>query len=298
MAILTQTQAGLDLAALQQELREKVTDSDDRAARAAIASRALVAAILGSHYQRGTYGSFPLGRDPVRNRYLRYIDNTVFDTLGLHCAESDMPSFPEPLRCLGRYSHPNVHGREASSADIRRIRDYLDANNSTYNSPWSWPDIDGFFPRRLMPGANTVYPSGFNRLQGAVVLGEACLGKQHYDCIGLVDNILTTVAGAVIDTGVRGIHNGVAIQVDGVAPPANAADLVPGDILTRIGDDAGSDAHGEHIGIVGVNGHVIDAYGERNGVVCRSYVSTEWERLCRLRHAFLSRCSHATTAAA
>jgi hypothetical protein len=298
MAILTQAQVGLDMAAMEQELREKVSDANDRMARAAIVTRALIAAFTGAHYQRGTFGSFPLGRDPVRNRYLRYIDDTVFDTLGLHCAESDMPNFPEPLRCLGRYSHPDVHGREASPGDIQRIRNYLDTNTSSYVSPWSWPDIDGFFPRRFMPGANTVYPSGFGRLQGAVVLGEACLSKQHFDCIGMVDYILTTVSGDVIDTGIRGIHNGVAIQVETVQPPANAADLVPGDLLTRLGDDASSDARGEHIGIVGVNGHVIDAYGERNGVVCRSYVSTEWERLCRLRRAFLSRCSHVAPAAA
>jgi hypothetical protein len=139
-------------------------------------------------------------------------------------------------------------------------------------------------PRFQPNGRPYVYPRSVERFQNQeFFLGEECLTKMHFDCTGFVNWVLTAVGGSNTTYGIDAIKNrGQLGRVETLQGSLNASNLVPGDLLIK----------GEgHIGIVGVNGHVIDAFGEDYGVVCRDHNhagNNYWTHLCRLGRAAIN----------
>jgi cell wall-associated NlpC family hydrolase len=82
-----------------------------------------------------------------------------------------------------------------------------------------------------------------------LVYGECCLGIRHFDCIGLINWVVSTVA--------KPTHHGIGSIINNTTAVA-FSDVQPGDLLT---------INQTHIGIATGLGTVVQAQGTATGVV-------------------------------
>jgi hypothetical protein len=309
MSILTSSDAARDIPLVVSDIRSKgVTDEAEQHARMVIVEMAIMQAMAGAHYHRGVAGAVPNGSGPLAGPRLAYVNDGDWPSIALHCGGSSFARLPSPIRCLGRYRHPDLGGAgcELTGRD-GPLRRHIEAQSARRLEPALWDSFHGLYPRRIMdedaqshvpppppPDPETGDPThdpygGVRRFFGRLFLGEDCQGKQHFDCIGLVRYVRFSLGGGDLRISIAQVRDGGSWWARSVALPRNPATLMPGDVLTR-------STH--HIGFVGVNGHVIDAFGEENGVVVRSYDSGSWDRVCHLKADAIAELSGAALATA
>jgi hypothetical protein len=214
--------------------------------REAIVRKANEPVLQGAHYLTGCYGAYPESCDPVVGRRLFIIEDPTYENLGIHAAEIRIPNV---YRCAGRYEAVGGCQLDTDRDAVRdRLRKY--AHDNCGCLPGNYPPIEGLYPRYVQ------HPT---RDQMLYVLGESCLNKMHFDCIGFVNWVVSQVIGLPLQFGIR-------MWADSSVGPVMVEDfpfseLLPGDILVKL------TPRPEHIAIVGFQRRLIQAAGFGQGVV-------------------------------
>jgi hypothetical protein len=225
---------------------------------------------------KGCFGNFPGQADEVKSppRWLKLADNLNWRELAIHAAEFNQ------VRCIGR----------SYAEEVRFTGAYFYLEDSARNDPYyqsiqqyvaglagkspdqflSW-DNTGFNPRRESPG-------------GRIYIGEDCRDRLHFDCIGLVDWVLTKTFDMPFDCGIGQFHSGSGgTNVDTYQGLPAQSDLRAGDILV---------SNPSHIALVTGSCELVHACGERWGVR-RTPLSfgeipyTRYNAVCRIKRSFL-----------
>lgn len=253
--------------------------AEERGVRAQIVNWAGWA--VGAHYLKGCFGNFPGAGDDVKKppRELKLTEELGWDKFAIHTAER------EGLRCTGRYYAEEVRftgarfcltDAERRHPHYRSLQEYVRGLEGESPDQYrSWENT-GFYPRREREG-------------GPIYIGEDCRGRMHFDCIGLVDWVLTKTFNVQFDCGIGHFYGGSGpSNVDTYHGSPPQGELEPGDILV---------SSPSHIALVVTRTQLIHAVGERWGVRLTPLSFGErpfssYNALCRLRRSFLRQRGH------
>ncbi len=248
-------------------------NDETRNKRLQLVDAALAQVEARGHYLTGCFGAMPGGADIVRRRQLRLGHDAGWDNLAIRAREHNAVGGRGTLRCSGRFG--TGLGREIGRdrATQQRVRDYLAEYSS--RDPSQWPLFDGAgYPRKAWDEFNS---------QDIYVLGEDCAGKPHFDCIGFINWVVTSVTGHTTTySSSQWATSGVA-PVSAVEGRPLERNLEPGDLLIR------SEGRIPHIVMVGRDHELIEAAGIRVGVVRSRFDPSRFGHHSRLTNRFLGR---------
>jgi hypothetical protein len=247
-------------------------DPSTRDIRNRIADTAQGQADRGAHYLMGCFGAAPGGTDNVRHRRLELGEHTEWDNLAIHAGEHRNMDRPEPIRCAGRFER--AHGQIISGTALeRRVRDYLAAHAA--EPVLNWPMFDGVgYPRKAWDEFQERY---------LWVIGEDCRNKNHFDCLGFVNWVLTQIKGSPVTYGAEQWVNTNLAPITIREGTPQLSDLQPGDLLVRLR----SGERIPHIVLVGHSQTVVEAAGIRAGVVKQACDVNRFTHHCRLTNRWL-----------
>lgn len=202
---------------------------------------------VGAHYLWGGRGEIP-GQGTacsLPGRNVRMAPDS-FDPQAPAVRTAFHPLFR--ATCAGRWGNKSG-GRPFMPRDADLIG-YLEQQK--FKPPERVQDYFGFTPRKV---------SGGNYTDQALVWGEPCDGKRHFDCVGFLNWIMSNARNSafvwdIIDYRLKYASQDFALITDNFRPSANA--LRPGDVACN-GD--------EHIGFVLSATELVEAMDARNGVV-------------------------------
>ena len=230
---------------------------------------------IGAHYLKGCFGNIPGQVDEVKNRrLLKRVDDLNWSSLAIHAAEWD------GIRCTGRFYAQDVRftgqlfkleDGDRTSPYYNKLQDYVAGLDRNFPDGFPSWDRTGFYPRR-------------ERAEGPIYIGEDCRDRQHFDCIGLVDWVLTKTFNRPFDCGIKQFYESTGstnVDVYQRSPPQ--AELRAGDILVSFPS---------HIALVASPCELIQAFGERWGVLRTPLSFGErpfgsYNALCRITRSFL-----------
>jgi cell wall-associated NlpC family hydrolase len=208
---------------------------------------------IGAHYLWGACGATPGNKDgmPGRPGAVELVpDNLNLDKQN-PCLKAASCSVAGLFICGGRYE--KVGNRVLNQKD-EQLRKYLDGLKKKHQSQWEpmerFNNI-GLWPRNIRGGG-----------AGTIVLGESCIGKRHFDCVGFVNYCLSIVLRSSIQLAIEA-------WTEQVPEVKDENDDRPGDILT-IGT--------KHIGFATGDGWVIHAKETASGVVREPLKRGSWRR--------------------
>lgn len=219
--------------------------------------------LVGSHYLTGAAGATPGDvNGAIYRRGEVGLAAPKFDPKApcIHAAESNIEGHSI---CGGRWS---AFGRDARSSDWD-LTHYLAEQEAQYKKGGK---IEPFYE---------VYSPRLTKVKGTVsqlAWGEDCRGKRHFDCVGLVNYLLTAVCNIKKSYMEKGFS--ASIQQHKGSTKAIAAGDSPasGDILYKkmMHPDGGSH---DHIGLLLHDGSVIQAEQTSVGVTLKTYNGTAWD---------------------
>lgn len=204
---------------------------------------------VGEHYLWGGRGEIPGGGTacslPARNVSMA---PDSFDQHAPIVRTAIHPLFN--AYCAGRWGTKSG-GRPFDPRDTDLIN-YLEQQK--FKPPERVQDYFGFTPRKVSGGQYTDI---------ALVWGEPCNGKRHFDCVGFLNWILSNAFGSAFVWNISDYRTRYASQnqhFDLVAERFNPQShkLLPGDIAV-----SGT----EHIGFVVSPNELVEAMDARHGVV-------------------------------
>ena len=202
---------------------------------------------VGEHYLWGGRGEIPGGGTAcsLPSRNVRMAPDS-FDPRAPIVRTAFHPVFD--ASCAGRWG-AKPGGRPFNPRDTDLIG-YLEQQK--FKPPESVQDYFGFTPRRV---------SGGHYTDTALVWGEPCDGKRHFDCVGFLNWILSNALGSAFVWDISDYREKYASRsFEVVAEHFNAQShgLLPGDIAV-----SGT----EHIGFVVSPHELVEAMDARHGVV-------------------------------
>ncbi len=245
-----------------------VTASDRRK----LADFAMQIARAGGHFLNGTQGAMPGFSDGPLDRHvmarpLRFSPSAPM----LQAA-----GFGEST-CMGRHLVTGGHAM-VSSADLKALALYLHEQESIFVLGGSETDLQPFDRRK---GTTGLLHSLFPRKVGSqIILGERCLGKRHFDCIGFVNFCLSKVMSPKWNRSFG--------QYKRDFGPVPAAALQPGDIVIRIKDEIGPDgkpAPTNHAGICVQSAGktlILNCAAGSQGLIMSAYSTVRWPHRRRI----------------
>lgn len=186
---------------------------------------------VGCHYVWGGAGNVP---DQANGAYYR--TNAVhmhFDDLSRGRAGNE-PGRQQPILYAAwcRVDGDKVCAGRSSLAAVQALPDGTKLNASPINpQAYRWPR-----PSDVVNGASVVY-------------GECCVGIRHFDCIGFINWVVSSVA--------KPTHHGISSIINNTTS-VDFSQVQPGDLLT---------INQTHIGIATGAGTVVQAQGTATGVV-------------------------------
>ncbi|MEQ9406625.1 MAG: NlpC/P60 family protein [Fuerstiella sp.] len=215
----------------------------------------------GAHYLTYTFGAMPGQADGITGRFLSLVNDLNWPTLAVKTAEFNH------LRCVGRYAKVNGErqnrptSRPPTSGDLavwlesaRGAPEFGPLHEQPQLIRNRIPGIRGvFYPRR-----HVIHRSHCPSRQeedtcspNFVYLGESCVGKLHFDCVGFICYVFTEALGRQVRYGLNNWPaQGREIELQAVQP---------GDLILWPG----------HIALVESNSgrlRIVHANGDRRGV--------------------------------
>ncbi len=233
----------------------------DQKTQAVLTARART--LVGSHYLTGAAGATPGNADgAVYRRGEVGLAAPKFDPKApcIHAAESSIEGHSI---CGGRWS---TFGREARASDWD-LTHYLTEQEAQYKKGGKIDPFYEVYSPRLTKVKGTV---------GALAWGEDCRGKRHFDCIGLLNYLLTSVCDIKASYAEKGFSGSIQQHKANTKAIAAGDAPVSGDILFKkmMHPDGGSH---DHIGLLLHDGSVIQAEQTSVGVTIKGYNGTAWD---------------------
>ncbi|MBI3678907.1 MAG: C40 family peptidase [Acidobacteria bacterium] len=239
--------------------------------------------LVGAHYLTGGYGATPGGNDgaPFR-RNMVSLAPVSFNPRKpcIHAAETDLQVGENTKDKKAPHIHSVCGGRwmmakwgRVTQPSNWELLEYLKLQEAKYKQT-SLIDADpmGLTPRLVI----------LKDAAGDVVWGEDCRGKRHFDCVGLVNYLLTLVCdrshGGREGPGGNKGHGGLerSFSHDVLGHKANT-DEVPRNDPPVGGDILYKKTSVDHIGLLLMDGNVIQAAEPGVGVTTSPYQGTSWD---------------------
>ncbi|HUQ95813.1 MAG TPA: hypothetical protein VM120_29310 [Bryobacteraceae bacterium] len=238
--------------------------------------------LIGAHYLTGAAGATPGGREGALYREsLVDLEPLNLDPKGpcVHTAGT-VTAFGHSV-CAGRWATlPGPRPARAADADLQR---YLEEQKARKEAG---KELNNFFD---------IYSPRLPMLKGKksqAVWGEDCRGKRHFDCVGLVNFLLSRVCNVAESYKQMGISADIHMHLTGTTqiplgdPPVSGDILIPIQyIVPKLDPGAPADApkpkpvaaaNEGHIALLLNDGRVIQAKDPDNGVVIGPYHSGSW----------------------
>ena len=163
----------------------------------------------GAHYLTYAFGARPGERDPIKGRTVRMVNTTDWANLAVHTAEINNPACGGVLRCTGKYlTRARRHTHPTTMPIPANYNRWLATAGGGGSNPVR-PMNGNQYPRRRVINRNGCPPN-----QGAdicdpkyIYLGDSCVGKMHFDCVGFICYVFTHVLGRTIDYGLTAWPN-------------------------------------------------------------------------------------------
>lgn len=247
--------------------------------------RAEALRLVGSHYLTGATGAIPdgYGGNPARERGVASAPLS-FDPKKpcIHAAET---AFIGKSVCAGRYQS-FAGGRTVTDPDV--MAKYLQQEEERYKKSGKVECFYEYYTPRI---------PWLKGNAGGAVWGEDCRGKRHFDCVGLVNYLLTMVCNLGATFGRIGfsadieLHYNATKKVQMDAPPVSGDLLFP---IKTIVPPAPADhpetkeekaarlkkatpaANLGHIAVLLGNGQVVQAADPGRGVIIGAYHPKDW----------------------
>lgn len=247
------------------------------AMRKLIVSQAVNAIYRGGHYLAGTTGQYTGETDPRLKRTLESVNDPSYKTLGIRTATIGK------WRCRGRCDRVGGRTMPATTATRDAIQNYIRTHQERGIPPAQWIPFEGnLYPRR-------------SREDGAIYIGESCEGRQHFDCIGLVNYSIRRSIALPATYDMFQWFEGGGGSAEILDPPEQSK-LKDGDILLRMTFKKGAKDDNKlertevidgHIALVSKEGVVLEASDFPIGTNHKPYIKKEWTHVARLKEHYL-----------
>jgi hypothetical protein len=230
----------------------------------------------GGHFLNGAQGAEPGFRAGPLNRLVSE-KRQSFEPSAPMLQAAAMTS-----TCMGRFEQAG--GRVISSRkDKEALKKYLVEQETIFVLGGSTSDLQPF---ERAKGSNGRLHALFPRKVGnKIILGERCLGKRHFDCIGFLNFCISQVLSPK--------WNRSFTQYNRDFDPVAQSDLQPGDIVIRIKGEKGPDgvaARTDHAGIChrhsSLGLRVLNCASGSTGLVSSPYTRVRWPHRRRINHFF------------
>jgi hypothetical protein len=257
--------------------------------------------VRDGHYLEGTAGNTPGEADgnpggdkrdhckllqPSLNTDLRETRQGVVITV----VTAMQNKFKDFNSCAGRSGRSDLLIIQPPTAalNLAQLREYLRAVREKQKSTLDQTFWPGFGPRQLHPRRHHLL--GELKDKNTIIWGESCVGRRHFDCVGLVN--------FCYEEHTKGQKVGWAFEikqyVDGTAGTSDKGKLDPakvldGDIVCRLGPP-------QHIGLlarVGGTVFVVQAPETSKGLTdTEVYDPKNWDKCVRVHDNFLVKRKH------
>lgn len=200
----------------------------------------------GAAYRRGEVGMAPLKFDPKSACILAAESNILGHSI-----------------CGGRWA---VFGRDARPSDWD-LTHYLEEQQEKYKKSGAVEPYYKYYSPRLTKTKGSV---------GQLAWGEDCRKKRHFDCIGLVNYLLSAVCDISKSYKEKGFSADIQQHKGSTRRVALDAPAEAGNILYKRMVSADGSSH-DHIGLLLMDGSVIQAEQTSVGVTLKPYQGTGWD---------------------